>query len=111
MIDKQNVDRIVALHTENKTKDEEVKELKTEIQTFQSTTAEQLTNLMQHIGQLQQQVQTQVLRKEDEQSQWKRDKDQLRAVSAEQGTPESIPKSNIDKYMEEGRQPAFTFAN
>lgn len=38
--DKQQIEKIVALHEENRNKDEAVKELKSEMQTFQSTTAE-----------------------------------------------------------------------
>lgn len=40
LIDKENIDKIVALHAENKTKDEVVQSLQTEIQTFQETTAD-----------------------------------------------------------------------
>lgn len=68
--DKAQVDKIVALHEANREKDEAVKELKSEMQTFQTTTAEQLQTLIQQIASLQERVQTEVHRKEDEISQW-----------------------------------------
>lgn len=69
---------------------------------------------MQQIALLTQQVEGEVRRKEDQRSQWEREKDQIRAVSAEQGTPEAVEtagKGKFEKYILEGRQPAFTFAN
>jgi len=85
--DKQQVDKIVALHEDNKTKDEVVKELKTEMVQLQSATADQLTSLMQHIVSLQDRVQSEVRRKEEERTQWEHQR--VLVASAEQGTPDS----------------------
>lgn len=60
----------MALHEDNKTKDEVMKELKTEMVQLQSATADQLTSLMQHIVSLQDRVQSEVRRKEEERTQW-----------------------------------------
>lgn len=78
------------------------------MQAFQNQTAEQLMALVQHIASLQEKVQVEVYRKEDERTQWEKSQRSKEAISAEHETP---VKSHLDEALLEGRNPAFTFAN